>query len=70
MLSYDARHHRRWRDYRTPGGARPVKSFLAKVTDEEVTSASVVSKLEAGGDVKMSTLQRCCAAIGTAVPLR
>ena len=28
------------------------------------TSASVVSKLEAGGDVKMSTLQRYCAAIG------
>lgn len=34
------------------------------------TSASVVSKLEAGGDVKMSTLQRYCAAIGTAVPLK
>jgi hypothetical protein len=29
------------------------------------TSASVVSKLEAGGDVKMSTFQRYCAAIGT-----
>jgi DNA-binding transcriptional regulator YiaG len=28
------------------------------------TSASVVSKLEAGGDVKMSTLQRYCAAMG------
>ncbi len=28
------------------------------------TSASVVSKLEAGGDVKMSTLQRYVAAIG------
>ncbi len=34
------------------------------------TSASVVSKLEAGGDVKMSTLQRYCAAIGTTVLLR
>ncbi len=34
------------------------------------TSASVVSKLEAGGDVKMSTLQRYCAAIGTPVPLK
>ena len=33
------------------------------------TSASVVSKLEAGGDVKVSTLQRYCAAIGTAIPL-
>ena len=31
------------------------------------TSASVVSKLEAGGDVKMSTFQRYCAAIGEAV---
>ena len=34
------------------------------------TSASVVSKLEAGGDVKMSTLQRYCAAIGTPLPLK
>src|SRR4051812_17837765 len=33
------------------------------------TSASVVSKLEAGGDVKMSTLQRYCVAIGRALPL-
>lgn len=28
------------------------------------TSASVVSKLEAGADVKLSTLQRYCAAVG------
>ena len=28
------------------------------------TSPSVVSKLEAGGDVKVSTLQRYCAAVG------
>jgi len=34
------------------------------------TSQSVVSKLEAGGDVKVSTLQRYCAAIGTTVPLK
>ena len=33
------------------------------------TSASVVSKLEAGGDVKVSTLQRYCAAIGERFPL-
>ena len=33
------------------------------------TSASVVSKLEAGGDVKMSTFQRYCAAIGEHVRL-
>ena len=28
------------------------------------TAASVISKLEAGGDVKLSTLQRYCMAIG------
>lgn len=34
------------------------------------TSQSVVSKLEAGGDVKVSTLQRYCAAIRTPVPIK
>jgi DNA-binding transcriptional regulator YiaG len=33
------------------------------------TAASVVSKLEAGGDVKFSTLQRYCAAIGEKLPV-
>jgi ribosome-binding protein aMBF1 (putative translation factor) len=33
------------------------------------TAASVVSKLEAGGDVKLSTLQRYCAAIGERFPV-
>ncbi len=33
------------------------------------TSASVISKLEAGGDVKMSTLQRYCAAIVVKLPV-
>jgi DNA-binding transcriptional regulator YiaG len=33
------------------------------------TSASVVSKLEAGGDVEVSTLQRYCAAIGEKLAL-
>jgi len=32
------------------------------------TAASVVSKLEAGGDVRLSTLQRYCAAIGQDFP--
>ena len=32
------------------------------------TSASVVSKLEAGADVKLSTMQRYCAAIGVSFP--
>jgi len=34
------------------------------------TAASVVSKLEAGGDVKLSTLQRYCGVIGQEFPLR
>ena len=34
------------------------------------TSASVVSKLEAGGDVKVSTLQRYCAAIGERLSIK
>jgi phage-related protein len=29
---------RQWRDYRTAAGARPVKSFLDKLTDEEVAA--------------------------------
>lgn len=33
------------------------------------TSQSVVSKLEAGADVRVSTLQRYCAAIGVKSPL-
>jgi len=33
------------------------------------TAASVVSKLEAGADVKLSTLQRYCAAIGERLSL-
>jgi phage-related protein len=32
------RYHRQWRDYRTPAGARPVKAFLAKLTDDEVAA--------------------------------
>ena len=34
------------------------------------TAASVVSKLEAGADVKLSTLQRYCVAIGQTFPPR
>jgi hypothetical protein len=34
------------------------------------TAASVVSKLEGGADVKLSTLQRYCDAIGQAFPPR
>ncbi len=35
MPSFD---HRQWRDYRTPAGARPVKEFLDKLTDEEAAA--------------------------------
>src|SRR5215510_3651960 len=31
-------HRRQWRDYKTAAGARPVKEFLAKLTDEEVAA--------------------------------
>jgi hypothetical protein len=33
------------------------------------TAASVISKLEGGGDVKLSTLQRYCAVVGGALTL-
>ncbi len=51
---------------------REEKSFSQTIVAARMgTSASVVSKLEAGGDVKVSTLQRYCAAIGHkfAIPL-
>lgn len=32
------RFHRQWCDYRTVAGARPVKAFVAKLTDEEVAA--------------------------------
>lgn len=46
-------------------GLREKKALSQTVVAARMgTSASVVSKLEAGGDVKVSTLQRYCAAIG------
>jgi DNA-binding transcriptional regulator YiaG len=45
------------------------KLSQAVVAARMQTSASVVSKFEAGGDVKVSTMQRYCAAIKTKVPL-
>ena len=41
-----------------------MRRLLSVVAARMGTSASVVSKLEAGGDVKVSTLQRYCSAIG------
>lgn len=53
---------------------RLVAFRLAKAISQTVvaarmgTSASVVSKLESGADVKLSTLQRYCAAVGQKFP--
>jgi len=50
---------------RTLAALREKKALSQTVVAARMgTSASVVSKLEAGGDVKVSTLQRYCAAIG------
>jgi phage-related protein len=40
----EARAKRRWRDYRTRTGARPVKVFIDALTDEE--AASVVAAMK------------------------
>lgn len=49
---------------------REAKSLSQTVVAARMgTSASVVSKLESGADVKLSTLQRYCAAIGEKLPL-
>ena len=49
---------------------REAKSLSQTVVAARMgTSASVVSKLESGGDVKLSTLQRYCAAIGEKLPV-
>lgn len=55
---------------RTLAAAREKKALSQTVVAARMgTSASVVSKLEAGGDVKLSTLQRYCAAIGAKLPI-
>jgi phage-related protein len=38
------RRRLRWRDYRTAAGARPVKAFIDKLTDEE--AAAVVAAMK------------------------
>lgn len=44
MAEAKKQHRRQWRDYRTPAGARPVKTFLDTLTDEEV--AAVVAGMK------------------------
>ena len=56
---------------RTLAAKREAKGLSQTVVAARMrTAASVVSKLEAGGDVKLSTLQRYCAAIGQLFPPR
>lgn len=43
-LLTEAKAKRRWRDYRTRAGARPVKDFIDALTDEE--AASVVASMK------------------------
>ena len=38
MATTKTNPRRRWRDYRTVGGARPVKEFLDALTDSEVAA--------------------------------
>lgn len=40
----NAKPKRQWRDYRTPAGGRPVKSFLDELTDDEL--AEVVAAMK------------------------
>lgn len=40
----DRTRRRKWRDYRTAAGARPVKAFFAELTDDE--AASVVAGMK------------------------
>ncbi|HXN56518.1 MAG TPA: type II toxin-antitoxin system RelE/ParE family toxin [Myxococcales bacterium] len=47
-------HRRQWRDYRTAAGGRPVKAFLAALTDEEVAEVIAGMKDIAGGGVRLA----------------
>ena len=38
------RRRLRWRDYRTSGGARPVKAFIDRLTDEEAAAVAAGMK--------------------------
>lgn len=45
MADTKRKHRRQWRDYRTAARGRPVKDFLARLTDEEV--AAIVAGMKA-----------------------
>jgi hypothetical protein len=42
---------RRWRDYKTRGGGRPVKEFLDRLKDEDLASVVAAMKAVAGGGI-------------------
>jgi phage-related protein len=46
------RHRRQWRDYRTAAGGRPVKDFLAGLTDEEAAAIVAGMKEVAQGGLR------------------
>src|SRR5689334_19913309 len=62
----------RWRAFARELASRRSSAGLSQtlVAARMGTAASVVSKLEAGADVKLSTLQRYCQAIGQTFPPR
>ncbi len=35
MASSSGQYERRWRDYRTPSGARPVRDFIRQLTEDD-----------------------------------
>lgn len=45
---------RKWRDYRTTSGRRPVKEFIAKLSDDDAASvAAAMQEVRAGGLEKL-----------------
>jgi hypothetical protein len=40
MSSSESRKRRRWRDYRTPSGRRPVKETLDGLSDDDLASVA------------------------------
>lgn len=43
-MGKSTKERRQWRDYRTPAGGRPVKTFLDQLSDEE--AASIVAAMK------------------------
>lgn len=53
-----SRANRRWRDYRTAGGQRPVRKFIKDLTDEEAAAVTAaMSDVRMHGNVNAHHLQ-------------